>query len=153
MTAPLLESNPRTLPNDESVIAHESSLVLARHVMKGENLKLQVVDSEHQEEILLPAAVVTLLLGMLRMKAKGLGLALMPLHSELSTRQAADLLHVSRPYLVKLLESGDIPYHKVGKHRRVRREDVMAYKHAIDRRREAILDELVAESQELGLYD
>lgn len=153
MTATFLERSPRTLPNDESMIAHESSIVLARHVRKGKNLKLLVVESDHQEVIELPAAVVTLLLGMLRMMAKGLGIALTPLHSELSTRQAADLLHVSRPYLVKLLEAGDIPFYKVGKHRRVKREDVMVYKNAIDRRREAILDELVAESQELGLYD
>ena len=153
MIATFLESSPRSLPNEESMIAHESSIVLARHVQKGENLKLRVADSDQEEVIVLPAPVVTLLLGILRMMAKGLGVALTPLHSELTTGQAADLLHVSRPYLVKLLEAGDIPYYKVGRHRRVRREDVMTYKKAIDRRREAILDELVAESQELGLYD
>ena len=153
MIATFLESSPRSLPNEESMIAHESSIVLARHVQKGENLKLRVADDEQEEVIMLPASVVALLLGILRMKANGLGVALTPLHSELTTGQAADLLHVSRPYLVKLLEAGDIPYHKVGKHRRVRREDVMTYKNAIDQRREAILDELVAESQALGLYD
>ena len=153
MTATFLETSPRSLPNKESTIAHNSSIVLARHLQKGEDLKLRVVNDELQEVIVLPAPIVTLLLGMLRMKAKGLGIVLTPLHSELTTGQAADILHVSRPYLVKLLEAGDIPYYKVGRHRRVRREDVMNYKTAIDRRREAILDELVAESQELGLYD
>ena len=153
MTATFLESSPRSLPNEESMIAHESSIVLARHIQKGENLKLRVAVGEQEEVIVLPSSVVALLLGILRMMANGLGVALTPLHSELTTGQAADLLHVSRPYLVKLLEAGDIPYYKVGKHRRVRREDVMAYKNAIDRRREAVLDELVAESQELGLYD
>ena len=153
MAATYLESSPRSLPNDESMIAHESSIVLARHVQKGENLKLRVADGEQEEVIVLPAPLVALLMGILRMMAKGVGVALTPLHSELTTGQAADLLHVSRPYLVKLLEAGDIPYYKVGRNRRVRREDVMNYKIAIDRRREAILDELVAESQELGLYD
>jgi len=135
------------------MIAHESSMVLARHLQQGEHLKLCVADGKQEEVIVLPAPVVALLMGILRMTAKGLGVALTPLHSELTTGQAADLLHVSRPYLVKLLEAGDIPYYKVGKHRRIRREDLMTYKNAIDRRREAILDELVAESQELGLYD
>lgn len=153
MTATFLESSPRSLPNEESMIAHESSIVLARHVQKGENLKLRVTDDQQEEVIVLPVSVVALLLGILRMKANGLGVALTPLHSELTTGQAADLLHVSRPYLVKLLEAGDIPHYKVGKHRRVRREDVMTYKNAIDQRREAVLDELVAESQALGLYD
>jgi len=153
MTATFLESSPRSLPNDESMIAHESSIVLARHVKKGENLKLRVVDSEHEEVIELPAAVVTLLLGMLRMMAKGLGITLTPLHSELTTRQAADILNVSRPYLIKLLEAGEIPYHKVGRHRRIRREDVMKYRQKIRREREAILDQMVAEAQEMGLYD
>lgn len=153
MTATFQESSSGLVPKKESTIAHESSIALARHIQKGEDLKIRVEGDQEEEIIVLPATIVTLLLGMLRMMAKGLGIALTPLHSELTTRQAADLLHVSRPYLVKLLESGDIPYHKVGKHRRVRREDVMAYKYAIDRRREAILDDLVAESQELGLYD
>lgn len=153
MTATLLESSPRTLPNDESKTAHESSIVLARHVQKGEELKLRVVDSEHQEVIVLPAAVVTLLLGMLRMMANGLGIALTPLHSELTTRQAADILNVSRPFLIKLLETGEIPYHKVGRHRRIRREDVMNYRQKIRLERDAILDQMVAEAQEMGLYD
>ena len=153
MTATFLESSSPSLSNNESTLAHESSIALARHVQKGEDLRIRVVDDQEEEIIVLPATIVTLLLGMLRMQAKGLGIALTALHSELTTGQAADLLHVSRPYLVKLLEAGDIPYHKVGRHRRVRREDVMAYKTSIDRRREAVLDELVAESQELGLYD
>ena len=153
MTATFLESSPSSLSREETKTAENSSTILSRHLKAGENLKLQIVDADSEEIIELPASAVVLLLGILRMKAKGLGIALTPLHSELTTGQAADILHVSRPYLVKLLEAGDIPYFKVGKHRRVRREDVMAYKTAIDRRREAVLDELVAESQELGLYD
>ena len=62
--------------------------------------------------------------------------------------QAADILNVSRPFLIKLLEDGQIPYRKVGKHRRIRMEDVMNYKQAIDRERESVLDQLVANAQE-----
>ena len=153
MTSTLLESRPRPLPNRESAIADESSEILARHVKKGDSLKLCIVDSEQEEVIVLPAPVAALLLGILRMMANGLGIALTPLHSELTTRQAADILNVSRPYLVKLLESGEIPFHKVGRHRRIRREDVMIYKQKLRREREAILDKMVAEAQEMGLYD
>ncbi len=153
MTSVLLESKPLPLPNKESAIAHESSIALARHVRKGEDLRIRVVDDQEEEMIVLPATIVTLLLGMLRMKAEGLGIALTPLHSELTTKQAADILHVSRPFIIKLLDAGDIPYHKVGRHRRIRREDVMTYKRKFRQEREAFLDRLVAESQELGLYD
>ena len=151
MTSTLLESRPSPLPNRESAIADESSEILARHVKKGDSLKLCIVDSEQEEVIVLPAPVAALLLGILRMMANGLGIALTPLHSELTTRQAADILNVSRPYLVKLLESGEIPFHKVGRHRRIRREDVMNYKQNLRREREAILDKMVAEVARDGL--
>ena len=153
MTSALLESKPRQLPNEESTIASESSEILARHIKKGEHLQLRIVAAEQDEVIVLPASVATLLLGILRMTANGLGIALTPLHSVLTTRQAADLLNVSRPFLVKLLESGEIPFHKVGRHRRIRREDVMIYKQELRQEREAFLDRLAAESQRLGLYD
>lgn len=153
MTSVLIESRPRPLPNKESAIANESSEILARHVKQGEHLQLRIVAAEQDEVIVLPASVAALLLGILRMTANGLGIALTPLHSELTTRQAADILNVSRPHLVKLLESGDIPFHRVGRHRRIRREDVMIYKQNLRHEREAILDKMAAEAQQMGLYD
>lgn len=153
MTATFLESSSGLVPKKESTIAHESSIALARHIHKGEDLKIRVEGDQEEEIIVLPATIVTLLLGMLRMKANGLSMALAPLHSELTTSQAADIINVSRPYLIKLLEAGEIPYHKVGSHRRIRREDVMTYKQKHRRERAAILDELTAEAQNLGLYD
>lgn len=153
MTTTFLESRPSPLPNQESTIADQASITLARHLRKGEDLKIRIADDQEEELIVLPFAIATMLLGMLRMKANGLGIAVTPLHSELTTSQAAELLNMSRPHLIKLLDAGDIPYHMVGKHRRIQRENAMAYKRNIRQGQEAFLDRLAAESQELGLYD
>ena len=76
---------------------------------------------------------------------------IVPLEAELTTGQAAELLGVSRPYLVRLLEEGKIPHHKVGTHRRVRARDLLAYLEASRKRGRELLDELIGEAQELGL--
>lgn len=153
MTATFLESCSGLVPKQESTIAHESSIALARNIQKGEDLRIRVEGDQEEETIVLPATIVTLLMGMLRMKANGLNMVLTPLHSELTTGQAAEILNMSRPHLVKLLDAGEIPFHKVGSHRRIRREDVMVYDRKLRRQREAILDVMVAEAQEQGYYD
>ena len=83
--------------------------------------------------------------------AAGRGLTLIPENAELTSVQAADVLNVSRPFLIKLLEENVLPHRKVGKHRRVRMEDVMAYRAKIDREREAVLDQLAKDGQEQGM--
>src|SRR5882757_8728246 len=108
-------------------------------------------ESAPDEPLVLPAAAVRLLGAVLTELAKGNAVTLMPHHAELTTQEAADLLNVSRPFLVGLLESGQLPHHKVGTHRRVRFADLMTYKRRRDAESEVALRELAALSQEMKL--
>ena len=138
----------------EAEIARSSGQVLARYAGMDRPLTLRLADGEEEKPIELPTGVVSLLAHVLKAMAAGRGVTLVPEHAELTTVQAADVLNVSHPYLIKLLDEKAIPHQKVGTHRRVRMEDVMAYKNAVDRKREDVLDRLTREAQENGMgYD
>ena len=145
----------RVLPPSESDVdlARTASSKIIPFVRAQKPQTVHLTFADGQESIVLPAGSLAMFNSILEAMAAGHGVMIFPQHAELTTMEAADMLNVSRPYLIKLLEAGDIPYHKVGRHRRVRIEDLMQYKEAIDRRREAILDQMVAEAEELGLYD
>ncbi len=104
------------------------------------------------EEVELPESVVRLLHQLVHYLARGDSVELVSRHKELTTQQAADLLNVSRPYLVRLLERGDIPFTKTGRHRRIRFGDLMAYQEKRDAERRRALARLTQLSQEAGLY-
>ena len=104
------------------------------------------------EEIMLPDSIYQALRQVIHMMASGQVISLVPYNLHLSTIQASDLLNVSRPYLYKLLDQGDIPYIKVGTHRRVQFQDLMQYKKQRDAQRHQALSELTELSQELGFY-
>ncbi|GAB2892397.1 hypothetical protein GCM10027093_29620 [Paraburkholderia jirisanensis] len=108
-------------------------------------------DNGEMRSIQLPTTVVKLLVDVLAEIGQGNAVSIIPIHAELTTQEAADLLNVSRPYFVQLLEKGKIPFRRVNTHRRVRYQDVIEYKKRIDEARVGALDELTAQAQELGM--
>lgn len=101
----------------------------------------------------LPSSLHRVLVEAARQLAEGNGVSIMPVTAEVTTQQAADLLNVSRPFVIGLLDKGEIPFHKVGTHRRIRLKDVLVYKRRRDASRRAVIERLAAEAQELGIYE
>ena len=114
---------------------------------------LQVGGQGEDVTISLPPAAARPLLDLLADLAEGRVVSVADADEELTTREAAELLNVSRPYLTRLLKEGEIPSHKVGSHHRVYRRDVLAYKRRRLEQSEEAMQELARLSQELGLYD
>ena len=134
---------------DEADKAGKASTLLARHRDRRGGLSLHVRKGARSAVVDLPPAVGSLVLELLRTIGKGEAVTLVPFGGELTTQQAADMLKVSRPFLVKLIESKEIPHHKVGTHRRLRAEDVFAYSRRRDRTRNAALTRLARLKQEI----
>jgi len=101
--------------------------------------------------VTVPREAFELFLEILGQMANGNAVTIVPYHAELTTQQAADILNVSRPFLIQLLEEEKVPSRKVGTHRRIRFEDLIAYKRKDDAHRKAVLDELTAEAEKHGL--
>lgn len=142
------------LPTEAEVsLARESSRALSLYLSSREEAQeIRVIDQggEHAA-VLVPTAAYRLLIDILSEMALGNAVSLIPVHAELTTQEAADMLNVSRPYLVKLLDGGAIPFRKVGTHRRVCYQDLVKYKNQIDADRLKALEELTAQAQELNM--
>lgn len=104
-----------------------------------------------KSSVTLPFSAFKLLMTVLTQMAEGNAITLIPVHAELTTQEAADLLNVSRPYLIRLLEEKKIPFRKVGTRRRILFQDLMEYKAKIDHARRKTLDELSEEAQNLHM--
>jgi excisionase family DNA binding protein len=153
MPSHLFETVDPVAPTEaEAELAKESGRRLAHYLGASEDLRLQILENGKRGEMVsVPVSAVRLLIRILMEMGQGNAVTLIPVHAELTTQQAADLLNVSRPYLVKLLEEGKIPHRTVGKYRRVRFDDLMAYKRKDDAARAKVADQLAAEAQELDM--
>lgn len=111
-----------------------------------------VVGGDPDDTLAIPRSAVELLARVLAHMAAGQGVTVVPAHAELTTQQAADLLNVSRPHLIGLLDAGEIAFRKVGSHRRVRADSLLEYRRKDDQDRREIADELTDLNQDMGLY-
>ena len=102
-------------------------------------------------DLILPRQALALLRDMLTQMAAGNAVTVVPTHAELTTQEAANILNVSRPHLVKLLEAGEIPFTRTGSHRRIRYEHLLAYKQQRDAQSQQALEELAAQAQDLDM--
>jgi excisionase family DNA binding protein len=136
----------------EALLAKETSRVLVSRLRNADPVQLRIADDPSPEgTVKLPASAARLLLRILEEMARGNAVTIMPVRAELTTQEAADMLNISRPSLIQLLEDGKIEYRRVGTHRRVRFEGLMQYKRRADAARRAALAELAAYDQEIGI--
>lgn len=144
-----VEALTERLPTaEEAQKATEASTALAKALNDQGGLPFTVSEDGGEVGIELPPAVGQIVIDLLGHIARGEMVTFVPYSAELTTQKAADLLNVSRPFLTKMLEAGDIPFHRVGSHRRVRVEDLLAYKERRDIERSESLRELQRLGQE-----
>jgi excisionase family DNA binding protein len=122
---------------------------LTNHPADHELVRIKVEDSA--DELVVPRSAVELFAQILAFMSAGHGVSVVPANAELTTQQAADLLNVSRPYLIGLLAAEEIEYRRVGKHRRIKASSLLAYLRRDDQRRREAADELSALTQEMGM--
>lgn len=123
------------------------------HQLLSREGRARLVGPGNEPAIELPEPVYALLMSILDDMRQGRAISLVPVTQDLTTQEAAELLGVSRPHFVKLLESNAMPFHLAGTHRRVYLKDLMAYKEQRDQRRRKALDRMAEEADMDGRYD
>jgi len=151
-----LEHNPITAEESEKPALRRMEGVLNSSGLKGPSSHtrpLPKLVGPDGDEIELPLSVFQILRQIINHMMDDQPITIVPLNKELSTQEAADILNVSRPFLVSLLEAGTIPFTKVGTHRRIRFIDLVAYKKRRDEERRRGLAEITHISEDAGVYD
>ncbi len=146
-------SNIKKPSKKEQIVAMESYNALAATLeeLSSENPEIEI--EETSEKIKIPLKALKLLAKILKATSQGKPISVVPIATEMTTQAAAELLGCSRPHLVKLLEEGKIPFTMVGRHRRVKFEDVINYKKKMNMKQEQFLIDMMKSDEELGLYD
>ena len=150
MVQVLLERGPITPGKEERRALSEIHEQLTRATLRVGSARLV---GSGGEQVQLPPSLFRVLQMAVDVLNRGEALTIVPFLRELTTQEAADLLNVSRQYLVRLLDNGLIPYTRTGTHRRIKLRDLLIYKRQRDAVRQRNLDDLTQLSQELGLYD
>ncbi len=152
MSRTALASEPIQPTENDSKLAEESSRLLSKYLKDQNSQPIRIIsDTNTSDVISIPNNAFRLLIDILSQMARGNSISLIPINAELSTQEAATLLNVSRPFIIHLIESKQLPCRKIGTHRRILFQDLMLYKKKIDAEREKVLDLLVAEAQELNM--
>jgi len=141
-----------TIPSsDDQKSATTANRLLSPHLKAREGVRFRISDADKKTELVLPPMVVRLLAEILKQVAAGHAVTLMPIHAELTTQEAANLLNVSRPFVVQLIDENRLPARKVGTHRRILFADLMKYRQLVDSERSKALDKLTKQAQKLKL--
>lgn len=141
------------LTKQEQHIALESYSALAEVLKQLKTEEPQIEVEETNEQIKIPLRALKLLSEILEAMSKGQPISIVPMAMEVTTQKAAEILGCSRPFLVKLLEKGEIPFTKIGRHRRVKMEDILTYKNKQKQEQKKYLIEMMQNDEEIGLYD
>ncbi|THH34592.1 helix-turn-helix domain-containing protein [Neolewinella litorea] len=137
--------------DQELALTSYDALTEALKQLRTESPEIEI--EETGERITVPRSALELLRDVLKSLSKGQAVSVFPIAAEMTTQAAADFLNCSRPYLVKLLEKGEIPFTKVGKHRRIKFEDVHAYRQRMKQEQKQHLIEMMKADEDSGLYD
>jgi excisionase family DNA binding protein len=148
MTTTIASKDPIVAPEEE-----RSTIASIEEYLESKRGRAARLVGPNKDAVLIPSSLRRVLVAAARQLAGGNGVSIIPVTAEVTTQQAADLLNVSRPFVVGLLDKGEIPFHKVGTHRRIRLKDLLAYRRRRDASRHAVIDRLAAEAQELGIYE
>lgn len=137
----------------EQKIARENKEILDRIAgkLKTSTKEIKIEVQGEKASIKIPVSALKHLNTIVDLMAQGKAITVNPVDAEITTQEAADLLNVSRPYIVKLLEEGKIPFHKVGSHRRIKLKDFLAHKNQYKKQQREALDELAKQAQELDM--
>lgn len=138
---------------DEQALAQKSFKVLAAKLGKLHTQNPEIEIEETEEKIRVPLSSLKLLAKILEATAQGRPISIVPLAIEMTTQSAAEVLGCSRPHIIKLLESGAIPFTKVGRHRRIKFEDIKAYKSKMKAEQKDLLLKMMMEDENDKLYD